>query len=100
MNRPHTSYVTEAIAYLRFHHLGHCFRVYSHISVTCQYRFSDIRDVSVTAIHTYQYRFSSSKSVIFEVTKFTDIELAVIAIILDEEEQCEVKKRSGYMRHG
>jgi hypothetical protein len=27
------------------------------------------------------------------MTKFTDIELAVIAIILEEEEQCEVKKR-------
>jgi hypothetical protein len=49
------------------------------VSVPRQFSFSDIRDVSVTAIHTYQYRFSSSKSVIFEMTKFTDIELAVIA---------------------
>jgi hypothetical protein len=36
------------------------------------------------------------------MAKFTDIELAVIAIILDEEEeeQREVKNGSGYMRHG
>jgi hypothetical protein len=43
----------------------------------------------------YPYRFSSSKSVIFEMTKCTDIEFAVMALILDEEEeeQRDVKKR-------
>jgi hypothetical protein len=68
------------------------------VSVPCEFRFSDIRAVSVTAIHTYQYRFSSSQSVIFEMTKFTDTELAVIAIILDE--QREVKKRKWVHEHG
>jgi hypothetical protein len=48
------------------------------VTVRRQFSFSDICD----GYTHYQYRFSSLKSVIFEMAKFMDTELTVIAIIM------------------
>ena len=58
----------------------------------CQFSVSEIRDAALT--------LSGMKLFISKVTKFSDMQLATITIILDEEKEGEQKvKKSGYIKH-